>query len=209
MQENKGLDSVPRQVLYWCNSDDTGVVTSEPPGCNYDQNLGYCTSFAFLMAQNLYFSTAWCGRQTAVWIQSLKITLKFLLTDGASVLNPARTQSCQHISSPFCTLPYSPRIVNLTSICSFPVIKAHPLGVLSYKWRLFHWVAFNCKHFKVCSCQKESDTCFLLCKILFSDKLLIMPLEIKISLLPLFNWLFHVFLISLAFHLLLQRFWEW
>lgn len=89
MQENKELDSVLTQVLHWCDFNDTGVVTSEPPGCNYDQNLGYCTSFAFLMVQNLYFSTARCGRQTAVCIQSSTIILKFLLTASASVLSPA------------------------------------------------------------------------------------------------------------------------
>lgn len=63
MQANKELDSFLSQVLPWCDFNDTGVVTSAPPGCNYDQNLGYCTSFAFLMVQNLYFSTACCGRQ--------------------------------------------------------------------------------------------------------------------------------------------------
>lgn len=63
MQANKELDSFLSQVLPWCDFNDTGVVTSAPPGCNYDQNLGYCTSFAFLMVQNLYFSTVCCGRQ--------------------------------------------------------------------------------------------------------------------------------------------------
>lgn len=89
MQENKELDSVLTQVLHWCNFNDTGVVTSEPPGCHYDQNLGYCTSFAFLIVQNLYFSTVCCGRQTAVCTQSSKIVLKFLLTASARVLYPA------------------------------------------------------------------------------------------------------------------------
>lgn len=76
------------KFLHWCNFNDTGVVTSEPPGCNYDQNLGYCTSFAFLMVQNLYFSTACCGRQTAVCTQSSKISSSSSLPVPGSCILP-------------------------------------------------------------------------------------------------------------------------
>lgn len=135
MQENKGLDSVLAQVLHWCNFNDTGVVTSEPPGCNYDQNLGYCTSFAFLTVQKLYF-IFFCSV-----LRKTDSCLNTELKNHSQVPPHCQCQcpeSCQNsaTSELFLTVlhpPYSPGVVNPINTRSFPLVKAYPLGVLSFR----------------------------------------------------------------------------
>lgn len=201
MQENKGLDSVLAQVLHWCNFNDTGVVTSEPPGCNYDQNLGYCTSFAFLMVQNLYFFYSMLRKTDSCLNTELK--------NHSQVPPHWRCQcpkACQNLvtSAHFLTVlhpPYSPGVVKTIDMCSLPLVKAHPLGVLS----------FRSGSFSLLSIQLPKGIWHLLPSLQISlfRQILDDASWKGVHLWPPLNWLLHVFLYLLAFHLLLQRFWKW
>lgn len=151
MQENKELDSFLSQVLPWCDFNDTGVVTSAPPGCNYDQNLGYCTSFCFPNGSKPLFFHSVLRKTRQLFANRAPKSFSSSSSPSASIFHPAGIQQCQCTSPPSQT---PPAVWTLHTHCSV-LLCTH---ILSGYWDL-HQVSFHFKHFSASRCWKKFSTC--------------------------------------------------